>query len=374
MKRISRLFLTALLIAGISGIVLAADDLINPKHPDRYVVKKGDTLWDISARFLRKPWLWPEIWQVNPQIKNPHLIYPGDELELVYIDGKPRLRVASHGPLKLSPGIRSNPLGRAIPAVPIDAIAPFLTRPLVVDKNELEHKPYLVAFADEHLAGGAGQRIYVRDIPTWEQKKFDILRAGPAYKDGDTGEVLGYEALLTGIGTLQRTGDPATVLLDATKTEVLVGDRVIPTEPEVMATDFYPHEPKQEVKGNIIAMLNGFTQIGQYDLVVLDRGLNDGIDTGTVLQVNNRGETIPDHVARDARNLIPDVAEYIDDRLLTHEVKGDGWEKKSRWETVTLPDEAAGLLMVFRSYDRVSFGIIMHAKRAMHVHDRIVNP
>ena len=374
MKRISRLFLTALLIAGISGIVLAADDLINPKHPDRYVVKKGDTLWDISARFLRKPWLWPEIWHVNPQIKNPHLIYPGDELELVYIDGKPRLRVASRGPLKLSPGIRSSRLGKAIPAVPIDAIAPFLTRPLVVEKNGLEHKPYLVAFADEHIAAGAGQRIYVRDIPTWENKKFDILRAGPAYKDGDTGEVLGYQALLTGIGTLQRTGDPATVLIDSTKTEVLLGDRVLPTEPEVLATDFYPHAPKQEVNGNIIAMLNGFSQIGQYDIVVLDRGLADGLDTGTVLQVNSRGETVPDHIARETRSLIPDIAEYVDDRLLTHTVEGPKWAQKSRWETVTLPDEAAGLLMVFRSFDRVSFGIIMHAQRAMHVNDRIVNP
>ncbi|WP_456377368.1 LysM peptidoglycan-binding domain-containing protein [Thiolapillus sp.] len=374
MKRISRFFLTAILVAGISGISLATDDLINPKHPDRYVVQKGDTLWDISARFLRKPWLWPEIWQVNPQIRNPHLIYPGDELELVYIDGKPRLRIAKKGPLKLSPGIRSHALGSAIPAVPIDAIAPFLTRPLVVEKNGLEHKPYLVAFADEHIVAGAGQRIYVRDIPTWEHKKFDILRAGPAYKDGDTGEVLGYQALLTGIGTLQRTGDPATVYIDATKTEILLGDRVVPTEQEALTTDFYPHAPKQEVKGNIIAMLNGFSQIGQYDIVVLDRGLADGVDTGTVLQVNSRGETVPDHVAREARNLIPDVAEYIDDRLLTHTISDQKWAKKSRWETVTLPDEAAGLLMVFRSFERVSFGIIMHAQRAMHVRDRIVNP
>ncbi len=374
MKRISRFFLTTALIVGISGISLAADTLINSKHPDRYVVQEGDTLWSIAATFLHNPWLWPEIWHVNPQIKNPHNIYPGDVLELVYVDGKPHLQVASKGKIKLSPGIRSNPLGRAIPAVPIDAIAPFLTRPLVVEKNGLEHKPYLVAFADEHIAAGAGQRIYVRDIPNWDHKKFDILRAGKAYEDGDTGEILGYEALLTGIGTLQRTGDPATVLIDATKTEVLVGDRVVPTEPAALASDFYPHAPKKEVKGNIIAMLNGFTQIGQYDIVVLDRGLADGVDVGSVLQVNNRGETIPDHVARDARNLIPDVAEYIDDRLLTHTVEDNGWEKKSRWETITLPDEAAGLLMVFRSFERVSFGIIMHAQRAMHVRDRIVNP
>lgn len=374
MKRISRFFLAAILVSGIWGISLAADDLVKAEHPQRYVVKKGDTLWDIAGMFLHKPWLWPEIWHVNPQIKNPHLIYPGDELELVYIDGKPRLRVANRGPVKLSPGIRRNKLAAAIPAIPIDAIAPFLTRPLVVDKDELEHKPYLVAFADEHIAAGAGQKIYVRDIPTWENKKFDILRAGPAYKDGDTGEILGYEALLTGIGTLKRVGDPATVYIDATKREVLVGDRLIPAAEGIMATDFQPHPPAREINGNIIAMIDGLREIGQYSIVVLDRGLKDGVDPGTVFQVNNRGETVPDNVAREARNLIPDVAEYTYDNILTHTVEDNGWEKKSRWETVTLPDEAAGLLMVFRSFDRVSYGVILHAKRAMHIRDRVVNP
>ncbi|HDK38367.1 MAG TPA: LysM peptidoglycan-binding domain-containing protein [Thiolapillus brandeum] len=341
MKTISRFFLVALLIAGISGISLATDDPINPKHPDRYVVQKGDTLWDISARFLRKPWLWPEIWYVNPQIKNPHLIYPGDELELVYIDGKPRLRIARQGPLRLSPRVRANPLADAIPAIPIDAIAPFLTRPLVAEKDELEQKPYIVAFADEHLAGGAGQRVYVRSIPSSEHKKFDIVRSGQAYKDGDTGEILGYEALLVGIGSLRHSGDPATVFVDASNQEVLTGDRVIPTEMDAMATDFHPHAPAQKVEGNIIAMFDGITQIGQYDIVVLDRGHANGLDAGTVLQVKNAGETIPDNI-------------------------GGG--------KVTLPDESAGLLMVFRSFDRVSFGIIMHATRAMHVGDRVVNP
>ncbi len=374
MKRISRFFLAAIFVSGICGISLAADDLVKPDHPQHYVVKKGDTLWDIAGMYLYKPWLWPEIWHVNPQIKNPHLIYPGDELEMVYINGKPQLRVANRGRVKLSPRIRRNKLAAAIPAIPIDAIAPFLTRPLVVGKDELDHKPYLVAFADEHIAAGAGQKIYVREIPNWEHKKFDILRAGPAYKDGDTGEILGYEALLTGIGTLKRVGDPATVYLDATMREVLVGDRLVPATEGVLATDFQPHAPAGEVNGNIIAMVEGLKEIGQYSIVVLDRGLRDGVDPGTVFQVNNRGETIPDNVARKARSLVADVAEYTYDDTLTHTVEGNGWEEKPRWETVTLPDEPAGLLMVFRSFDRVSYGVVLHAKRAMHVGDRIVNP
>ena len=140
-----------------------ADDLLRADHPDRYTVVKGDTLWDISGRFLRSPWRWPEIWHVNPQIANPHLIYPGDQLELVYIDGKPQLRL-SRGPLKLSPTVRSSPWDGAIPTIPVDAIGPFLTRPYVLDEGELDSAPYIVDFSDEHILGGAGWKAYVRAI------------------------------------------------------------------------------------------------------------------------------------------------------------------------------------------------------------------
>lgn len=372
MKKISRFFIALTLFVSLANLSLAAEEMLNPNHPDRYVVKKGDTLWDISGMFLRNPWLWPEIWHVNPQIANPHLIYPGDELNLVYIDGKPRL-VLNRGPLKLSPGIRTLPLERAIPTLPIDAIAPFLTRPYVVDKNELEDKPYVVAFADEHIIGGAGQRLYVREIGDWQHKQFDIVRPGKAYKDADTGEVLGYEALYAGTGTLKRIGDPATIQVDRSKQEVLVGDRVLPFAQEISASDFHPKAPHQEINGSIIGVLNGVSQIGQHDVVILDRGTADGLESGTVLQINSLGETIPDKVAREARNLIPDVAEYVDPELV-HHTGSQKWSTRSRWETVKLPDEEAGLLMVFLAYDRISFGLVMHATRAIHVKDRIVNP
>jgi hypothetical protein len=196
MKKTCRLFLALLIIGSLCSFALAGEEMLKPGHPTHYVVKKGDTLWDIAGRFLQKPWLWPEIWYVNPQIRNPHLIYPGDRLDLVYVDGKPRL-VLSRGPVKLSPSVRSEPVRQPIPTIPIDHIAPYLSRPYVIDsKDKRLSLPYVLSAADEHLIAGAGQRLYVKGIhkaPNVDQ--FDIVRLGDPYRDGETGEILGYEAI-----------------------------------------------------------------------------------------------------------------------------------------------------------------------------------
>ena len=373
MKKMSRFLLAMIMAAALAGASWSAEQLLRPDHPTHYVVKKGDTLWDIAGMFLHEPWRWPEIWQVNPQVRNPHLIYPGDELNLVYVDGKPQLMV-NRGPLKLSPRVRSEPIEQAIPAIPIDHIAPYLTRPYVLDKKEMKLMPYVVAFADEHIVAGAGQRLYVRRILDRDHEQYDIVRPGEAYLDADTGEVLGYEALYAGSGRLLRTGDPATVAVHRTQREIIDGDRLLPFTENNAATDFHPTAPEQEINGSIIDVLDRVNEIGQYDVVVLDRGLADGVKPGTVLQVNNKGETVADHTARRQRNLIPDVAEYTVDRELVHEVEQEGWQRPSLWEKVKLPDEEAGLLMVFRSFERVSFGLIMYARKAIHLNDRVVNP
>ena len=302
-----------------------AEDLLRADHPDQYTVVKGDTLWDISGRFLRSPWRWPEIWHVNPQIANPHLIYPGDVLELVYIDGRPQLRLR-RGPLKLSPTVRAEPLEGAIPTIPVDAIGPFLTQHYVLAANELDAAPYIVDFADEHILGGAGQKAYVRAIEQDETLKFEIVRPGGPYKDAETGEILGYEAAYVGTTELQRTGDPATVFINSTAMEAIIGDRLIAAGEEKATANFTPHAPPMPVEGAIISVFNGVSQIGQFNVVALDRGSADGLDPGTVLRVDQRGETIRDVVSPDPR------------------------------DRVRLPDEEAGLLMVFRTFDRVSFG------------------
>ena len=323
--------------------VALADDLLRADHPDTYTVVRGDTLWDISGRFLRRPWRWPEIWHVNQQIANPHLIFPGDQLDLVYIDGRPQLRLR-RGTLKLSPTVRSTPWDGAIPTIPIDAIGPFLTRPYVLDQEELDSAPYVVNFGPEHILGGAGQKAYVRSIDGSEQLKWEIVRPGGPYKDWDTGEILGYEALYVGTSQLQRTGDPATIFLNSTERESVIGDRLIPAGEERATANFMPHPPPMPVEGAIISVIDGVSQIGQYNIVVIDRGLRDGVDPGTVLRVDRRGETIRDVVTPSSRDM------------------------------VTLPDEEAGLLMVFRSFERVSFGLVMNAINVMHVGDKVRTP
>jgi len=336
-------FLFGLLLAtAVSG---AERVELSPTHPDSYTVVKGDTLWDIAGRFLREPWLWPEIWHVNPQIRNPHLIYPGDTLVLTYADGRPLLSlVRGSRNVKLSPSIRSTPLSTAIPAIPIDAVQQFLTRPYVIGRGELDDAPYIVAHADEHLVGGAGNRVYVRAIETDDHQRFDIVRPGEAYKDADTGEVLGYQGLYIGEAQLQRTGDPATLLLLSTTQETLAGDRLIPVTETEPLTTFFPKAPDQPVHGSLIAVLGGVTQIGQYAVVALDRGQANGLVPGDVLEIDARGETISDDIS------------------------------PARWDKVKLPDEPAGHLMVFRTFPRVAFGLVMDATRAIHVLDRINNP
>ena len=328
----------------ITSSLFAADVALNPNHPDRYVVVKGDTLWDISSLFLRDPWLWPEIWYVNPQIDNPHLIYPGDILTLVYIDGKPQLRLQRGRDAKLSPQIRVEDLGAAIPTIPRDAIQQFLTKPLVVDEGELDKAPYIVQNADEHVVAGGGDRTYVRGIDNEEIGLWDVFRPGGPYIDPDTNETLGYEARFVGEAAVERFGDPATLLLTQTDIEARAGDRMVPMMQEEPIAYYQPHPPAEDMEGRILSVLGGVTQIGQFDVVVISKGAVDGMEVGHVMKIFRAGETIRDTVSG------------------------------RRFERVRLPDEEAGMLMVFRTFERVSFALVVKAYRAIHVHDFVRTP
>jgi hypothetical protein len=214
----------------------------------------------------------------------------------------------------------------------------------VLEADELDSAPYVVSFGPDHIIGGAGHQAYVRSIDTDDQIKFEVVRPGGPYKDGDTGEILGYEAMFVGTTELQRTGDPATVFINSTERESLIGDRLLPAGEERATANFMPHPPAMPIEGNLISVFDGVSQIGQFNVVVIDRGLEDGVDPGTVLRIDRRGETIRDVVS------------------------------SRRGETVTLPDEQAGLLMVFRSFERVSFGLVLHATSAMQLGDKVRTP
>lgn len=335
----------------LCGSAWADTVTLRPDHPDRYVVVKGDTLWGISGRFLRDPWMWPEVWSVNPQIRNPHLIYPGDVIVLAYVNGKPQLRLerAAAAPgarptVRLHPEVRREPLPKAIPTIPMNAIRPFLTRPEVVAKGELKAAPYVVDIANEHLVGASGNRIYVRRLTDPKHQHYAVVREGDVYRNPKTGEILGYEAMHLADATLISGGDPATLRLTRVDQEVLAGDRLIPLADQHVDENFTPRAPAKPVDGQIISVFHGVSQIGQNQVVVLDVGRREGVRVGDVLAIYQAGALIRDNV------------------------------EGGLGKTVRLPDERAGILMVFRPFERVSYALVMSATRAIHLDDTVRNP
>lgn len=347
--------LLALVLLAAGGIAQANVEL-NSNHPDQYTVVKGDTLWDISGKFLRQPWKWPEIWHANPQVKNPHLIYPGDVLSLVYIDGKPRLvlsRGDSHGTIRLSPGVRRTPMAEIIPTIPLEAINSFLLRNRIIDsERELKAAPYVLAGEDGRVLGGTPDRIYVRgDIE--EEESYDIFRQGKAYIDPATGKFIGINADFIATGkVVQRTeaeqdddrrGSTGVGTVDLVRTtqEVRGGDRLFATEERQIRPFFMLSAPGEDVSGVILDVPRGVTQIGKYDVVTINLGYADGIKEGHTLSIYKTGETVKD---RETNQLLK------------------------------LPDELAGRLVVFRPYERLSYALVMEANRPMRVMDKVKSP
>ncbi|MCP5149389.1 MAG: LysM peptidoglycan-binding domain-containing protein [Ectothiorhodospiraceae bacterium] len=393
-----RLARSALLLAfALTAVAASQAATLSPGHPSRYVVQKGDTLWDISGRFLSEPWRWPEVWEANPQIKNPHLIYPGDEVVLAYRDGKPVLRVRRGRPtVKLSPSVRESVLDAAIPTIPFDAIQQFLARPLVVTEDQLAAAPYVVSVGREALIARPGEKFYARGIDDESQTRFAVYRRGQVYTSpAAPGEVLGLEALHVGDAVLDIAGDPATLVMTGTEREVLNGDRLMPVEDDLYDRHFLPRAPSSDVNGQIIAVVDGVTQIGQHQIVVLDLGTRDGIEVGHVMAVYQRGETVVDELVppkppavkgRTELELDPKrqggfdgLVEAIDDYGVTLSNKLEKWGRQFNpapepHQLVKLPDERAGTLMVFRPFERVSYALVMEATRAMHVEDTVRSP
>lgn len=344
-------FLLALVLS--TGALAQADTVrLAPDHPDRYVVIRGDTLWDISARFLEDPWMWPEIWHINPEIANPHLIYPGDIIRLDYVDGRPVLRLERPGPaglqrVKLSPSARVTDLESAIPTIPIDAIGQFLKYPRIVSEKELERSGYIVASNEDRLISGSGNRVYARGIDGARDGRYQIVRRGEVYRDpADRREILGYEALNVGYARVTRGGDPATVLITESEREVLPGDRLIPIEEDRIDQYFLPRAPDTEVEGQILSVIDGLARIGTYQVVAISRGARDGLEAGHVLAVHQTGEVVSDKFAP--------------------------WSIGGR--SVRLPNERAGTLMLIRVFDRVSYALVMEAERDLRLYDTVTRP
>lgn len=324
---------------------------IKRDYPDRYTVKKGDTLWDIAAKFLKSPWLWPEVWNINPKIRNPHLIYPGDVIVLHYVEGKPFLTLEGAGgvlpppkgidTVKLSPQIHVAKLEKAITTIPRSSIDAFLYAHRVIGEKELELAPYIATTYEQHLIAGPGHKIYVRRLEEPKVTGFQIVRPGTTYKHPETGEILGYEALNLGESHLVKVGKPATLTVTKAYQEILDGDYLLPLSGDRDSVYFLPKAPKNQVEGWIISVVNGVTEIGQNNVVVLSLGLREGMEQGDVLDIYHGGINVRD---RKANN------------------------------NVKLPDEKAGVLMVFRVFDKTSYALVLEATRPLHTMNKVKNP
>ena len=333
-----------------SGSVLADTVKLKANHPDKYTVVKGDTLWDISAHFLENPWKWPEVWSYNPQIKNPHLIYPGDEVYLEYdAQGKPILRVnRGQATVKMSPKVRSTRVDTPISSIPLDAIKQFLGQPRILSKREINNAGYIISGKDTRIMSGTGDAIYARGLIPGEDpnSRYAVLRIGKAYRNpgAKAGEILGYEALHVADAQVEDFGDPSLLRVKDSTREAIIGDRLVPKKASGLDQAFIPRPPETPIEGTIISVIDGVSRIGQFQTVVINKGDQDGLQTGHVLAVFQQGKKVRDPFA------------------------------KKRGEIVTLPDRRAGIVLIYRTFDRVSYGLIMEANRDMAVYDGVRNP
>src|SRR5579885_2789568 len=261
---------------------------VSPSAPLTYTVKRGDTLWGIASMYLRDPWDWPEVWYINPDIRNPHLIYPGDKLALAYgAEGRPQVRLIEASALRLEPRLRSSPITSAIPTIPYASIAAFLSRPTVLTQDEVRDAPHVIAFRNEHVIAGSGHIAYISSLGPNEHPRYDVVHVSERLRDPDTGHALGYLGIYTATALItQPVTDPARAQLIDTARETLPGDKLISTDSRA-PLNLVPRAPATQVTGKI-AWIVGDTGradlAGQFDIVVINRGSDQGLEVGNVLE------------------------------------------------------------------------------------------
>lgn len=367
--KIHRILVILALFAGSSMVKTQADTLeIKADAPQQYTVVKGDTLWDLSGKYLDQPWRWPELWEWNPQIENPHLIYPGDVISLSYsADGQPRLDLnrsqdgltdqsdpsqddalddaADKGPIKLSPKIRSTPIVDPIPVIPVEALQQFLHRLEVVDKVTMEKAPYIVRIQEERLAASLSDRVYVKGLSVApQQANYQIYHIGDPIHDPATGNVIAHESLFVGDAKLVATGDPATLLITYSAREALIGDRIVARKDNLAIANFYPQVPNRILRGQVLKIIEGIGIFGRFQAVIINLGRSHGLSRGHVLSVFSDGKTVLD-------NISPDPV-----------------------DTVTLPGERAGTLMIIKTFENLSYALAMESRVQMRTLDEVRTP
>lgn len=348
----------ALLFSAAPAMAAPASCQFRTDAPDRHVVVRGDTLWDIAGKFLQQPWCWPTVWDMNrDEIANPHWIYPDQVIWFDRAAGRLRLgdnTGAQHTPAvpteRRSPVVRSSAIGAAaIPSIPPGAIEPFLSQPLIIENDELARAPRIVATEDGHVFIGEGDKAYVRG-DLGGATTFQVYRPGRPLKDPDSGQVIAHEAYYLGTVTVQPAApgsDVHTARVTSTKEEMGKGDQLKPLAP-VPAQNYAPHVPATRIDAKVLAVHGGVTYAGRHQVVSINRGKLDGLDIGAVLRLYHAGRTVRDATAP------------------------TGWF--GREQQVRLPDEQVGSLFIFRVFGRVSYGLIMQATAPVVVGDAAISP
>jgi hypothetical protein len=346
-------------------LTLAAEVTVRTDSPERYTVVEGDTLWDISARFLEEPWLWPEVWQINPQIANPDLIYPGDVVELAYVDGVPVLRFAGSAAntpelrtVRLSPTVRRESLLSPVPAISLEQISGFLSGNSVVGADEYENSPYVLGEADGHTLATVGDEIYARGQWVAGVVEYEIVRNGRVLDDPDTGRSLGIEAIKIGTATLTRSNtDRAILTVTTVLQEVRIGDRLIPAQRSELEAGYLPRPPANAIDAAIVSIGDGNGVGGQYDTLVLNVGRSAGIESGHLLTIREPDVRINDAFARPGVWTRLKQAIGVDDS-----------------DVAVYPGDNVGSVLIYRVFDNASLGLVLSSSQPLRINDRVVTP
>ena len=409
-------YLLVVLLSSVSIAFAEEDVTLNPDRPEEYIVQEGDTLWDISGRFLQEPWRWTEVWEGNPHIENPHLIFPGDVVSLVFKDGQPVLTVngasvddATHAApknrdVKLSPTVRAYPHVEEVRPIPVDAIWQFLRRIRIVQEKEMDEWPYILSIREGHLMASVGDTVYIRGLPgDVKETRYSIYRQGKALVNElkNPEKILGHEASYIGSIVIRRQGEPATGVVVSALQEILSGDRLIPeSEEDASGKEYIPSVPQNTIDANILSVIDDPNKIGRYQIVAIDAGTDHGVEVGNVLAIYRSGEHVEDRVAtgryktqntvrnggsgigydnrsafnRELNLLIEDIKSLKDSfnfpDLITYWGRPGAHDKQV---FVELPSEYIGTLMTFQVFDGLSYGLVMRAYRPIHLFDSVGN-
>ncbi|MGV3627105.1 MAG: LysM peptidoglycan-binding domain-containing protein [Betaproteobacteria bacterium] len=373
--------LILLITPALSAVAATSADM-RDGAPDRYTVQKGDTLWGISGRYLKEPWRWPELWKMNQeQLKNPHLIYPGDVIVLDRSGGEAQLSLVQLSTTKLEPKVRSEPSAlSAVPSILPSVIEPFMSKPLVVGEDELESAPKIVATADGRVTLGPGDRAFVHGLSKDKGDQWQIFRRGDPLVDPDNNQILGYEATYLGEARVNQHGNVATIEITRSVQEIFRDDRLLPLGKQTPVFAYVPQQPKAPVKGRIISAYGGLQETGPLSIVTLSRGSKDGLQVGTVLAIE-RSQTS----ARYSQRTAPLFGRsgfsgsdaprtYYSETIPPRATLLERGEAITNQDIAQLPDQRYGLVMVFRTFDRASFALVMEASRPVAVSDYVTNP